>query len=116
MATFTDVFERKEVKYRLTRTQYLAMVASPDGLMEIDSYGATLITSLYFDTPNRSLIDRSLEKPEYKEKLRLRSYGVPTEEDRVYVENLEEVRRDRVQAPRRNVVCGSTRLFRRGIV
>lgn len=43
--------------------------------MAVDAYGRTRITSLYLDTPERSMIARSVEKPLYKEKLRLRAYG-----------------------------------------
>ena len=43
--------------------------------MSPDDYGRTLITSVYLDTPDRSIIARSLEKPVYKEKLRIRVYG-----------------------------------------
>ena len=43
--------------------------------MAVDTYGRTRITSLYLDTPERSMIARSVEKPLYKEKLRLRAYG-----------------------------------------
>lgn len=86
MATFTDVFERKEIKYRLSARQHAAMLASLAGIMVPDEFGCTDVVSLYFDTPERTLIDRSLEKPLYKEKLRLRSYGMPRESDRVFVE------------------------------
>lgn len=86
MATYTDVFERKEIKYRLSSCQHQAMVASLGGIMVPDVYGHTPIVSLYLDTPDRSLVARSLEKPLYKEKLRMRSYGVPRENDRVFIE------------------------------
>lgn len=86
MATFTDVFERKEIKYRLSARQHRAMAAALAGHMTPDEFGCTNVVSIYFDTPDRSLIDRSLEKPLYKEKLRLRSYGMPEESDRVFVE------------------------------
>ena len=43
--------------------------------MAVDAYGRTRITSLYLDTPERSMIAQSVEKPLYKEKLRLRAYG-----------------------------------------
>lgn len=86
METFTDVFERKEIKYRLSACQHQAMVAALAGIMVPDEFGCTPIVSVYFDTPTRSLIDRSLERPVYKEKLRLRSYGAPHEDDRVFVE------------------------------
>ncbi|MBQ3106617.1 MAG: polyphosphate polymerase domain-containing protein [Eggerthellaceae bacterium] len=75
MAKFCEVFERIEKKYRLSGEQYQLMKAALQGHMAPDRYGRTRITSLYFDTPDRSLIARSLEKPRYKEKLRLRMYG-----------------------------------------
>lgn len=86
MASFTEVFERKEIKYRLSAAQQRAVVASLAGRMRPDDFGTVKVLSIYFDTPDRALIDRSLEKPLYKEKLRLRSYGAPQEDDRVYIE------------------------------
>lgn len=86
MASFTDTFERKEVKYRLSAKQHREVLDALAGRMAADEYGRTRITSLYFDTPTRDLIARSLEKPLYKEKLRVRWYGTPTSGERVYVE------------------------------
>ena len=86
MASFTDTFEREEVKYRLNAKQHREVLDVLAGRMAADEYGRTRITSLYFDTPRRDLIARSLEKPLYKEKLRLRWYGTPTSGERVYVE------------------------------
>lgn len=86
MATFTDTFKRKEVKYKLTERQYRYVLAQIAPYMELDAFGQTRITSLYFDTLARDLIARSLEKPLYKEKLRVRWYGVPQPGDRAYVE------------------------------
>ncbi len=54
--------------------------------MRVDQYGLTSIASLYFDTPNCALIRRSCEKPEYKEKIRLRSYGLSNSNKPVYLE------------------------------
>ena len=86
MTTFTDVFERKEVKYRLNASQHDAMIAALAGRMAPDAFGTTRIVSRYLDTPDRALIERSLDKPLYKEKLRLRGYGAPEAHDRVFVE------------------------------
>ena len=86
MTTFIDVFERKEVKYRLDARQHRAMAATLRGRMAPDAFGRTRIVSRYFDTPERALIERSLDKPLYKEKLRLRSYGSSQADDRVFVE------------------------------
>lgn len=86
MATFTDTFKRKEVKYRLNSAQHRAVLEALEGRMVADEYGRSRITSLYFDTPNRDLIARSVEKPLYKEKLRVRWYGDVSRNDRVFVE------------------------------
>ena len=54
--------------------------------MHEDQYGWDTICSLYYDSENFDLIRRSIDKPVYKEKLRMRSYGVPSGDTRVYVE------------------------------
>lgn len=86
MASFTDVFQRKEIKYLLSGEQYRAMQKALEGRLAPDEYGRTTIISCYYDTPHRDLIVRSLEKPLYKEKLRLRSYGEATPQSRVFLE------------------------------
>lgn len=86
MATKSDTFQRKEKKYLITAGQCAAIKEGLAGRMALDAYGATRIDSLYLDTPDRSLISRSLEKPLYKEKLRIRSYGAFSESDTVFVE------------------------------
>lgn len=86
MSTFTDVFERKEVKYRLSARQHQTLIAAIDQHMVLDEFGRTSVTSLYFDTPERSLVEKSLDKPLYKEKLRMRRYGSATTNDRVFLE------------------------------
>jgi hypothetical protein len=52
----------------------------------VDAYGNTTICNIYFDTPSYQLVRTSMEKPVYKEKLRLRSYGTPQEGDTVFIE------------------------------
>lgn len=73
---YQDVFCRKEKKYLLTAEQYRHL---REGIiahgMQVDEYGLHTIASLYYDTPDYQLIRHSLEKPIYKEKLRLRVYG-----------------------------------------
>ncbi|WP_417302104.1 VTC domain-containing protein [Ellagibacter isourolithinifaciens] len=86
MTSYQEVFERKEVKYRLDAAQRHAMLTAIERRMAVDDYGTTSIASRYFDTPDRALIERSLDKPLYKEKLRVRSYGIPGEDDQVFVE------------------------------
>ena len=86
MAGYADTFERKEVKYRLNAGQRRFIEAQLAGHMELDAYGRSRVTSIYFDTPTHDLICRSIEKPLYKEKLRLRFYGELREDACVFLE------------------------------
>ncbi len=80
------VMKRYELKYLLNaeQTEYLRKRLA--GHMEADQYGKTSIASLYYDTPSYQLIRTSMDKPEFKEKIRLRSYGLATEESPVFLE------------------------------
>lgn len=86
MFRWEEVFRRYEKKYLLTPEQYGGLLRRLEGRLRPDRFFESHIRSLYFDTPDRRLIRRSLEKPVYKEKLRLRGYGSPEEGDRVFVE------------------------------
>lgn len=74
MGDYIGVFERKEVKYVVSAAQYERFRALIDPYMTLDVYGEARVNSVYFDTPARELIERSLDKPLYKEKLRMRWY------------------------------------------
>lgn len=86
MSEFQMNFERCEIKYLLSSLQYQELKKRLNGRLEVDQYGKTTICNIYFDTSDSRLIRESLEKPVYKEKLRLRSYGTPRENDRVFLE------------------------------
>lgn len=86
------VFERYEKKYRLSEEEYLQLMERLKEYMQADQYGKHTICSLYFDTKDYLLIRRSIEKPDYKEKLRLRSYGVPAPDTSVYLELKKKLR------------------------
>ena len=79
-------FERVEKKYLLTPAQLDALRPALAQQMQADRYGPHTICNIYYDTPDYRLIRTSLQKPVYKEKLRLRSYGVPRPGDTVYAE------------------------------
>ena len=79
-------FQRFEKKYLLNRLQYEAMLEGMRDHMEPDEYGRYTICNIYYDTDDYELIRTSLDKPVYKEKLRVRSYGVPGDGDSVFVE------------------------------
>ena len=80
------VFQRHEIKYLLSLRQQSALLSAMAPYMVIDEYGHSSIRNLYLDTPDFRLIRRSLEKPVYKEKLRIRSYGRAGNGDTVFVE------------------------------
>lgn len=79
-------FQRYEMKYLLRPGQKTALLEAMEPYMELDAYGRTVIRNIYFDTENFRLIRHSLERPAYKEKLRLRSYRRNQPEEPVFVE------------------------------
>lgn len=79
-------FERYEKKYLLNPKQYELFNQKLQEWMEPDEYPENTIFNLYYDTPDRRLIRRSLDRPVYKEKLRLRSYEIPDGSSRVFIE------------------------------
>ena len=86
MGQIQNSFRRVEVKYLLTRRQYLAIRRGMAAHVRPDVYSHYTICSIYCDTEDFSIVRASLDKPVYKEKLRLRSYGVPGSRDRAFVE------------------------------
>ncbi|MBP3285276.1 MAG: polyphosphate polymerase domain-containing protein [Clostridia bacterium] len=82
----TYIFQRVEKKYLLSEDKYFAFLEEIEPYMKTDSYGLTTICNIYFDTEHYDLIRNSLDKPPYKEKLRLRSYGIPKEDSTVFLE------------------------------
>lgn len=79
---YQTTFKRKEIKYLITQKQLNKILPSLLLHMEEDAYPHSNISNLYYDTSDYKLILRSLDKPQYKEKLRLRSYG----DDQIYCE------------------------------
>lgn len=83
---YQATFKRYEIKYLLTKQQKQAILQAMKPYMQLDSYGRTTIRNIYFDTNTYRLIRRSLEKPAYKEKLRIRSYQTAADDDLVFIE------------------------------
>lgn len=83
---YQSVFKRYELKYLLTPQQKERVLAEMAPYMAMDQYGRTTIRNLYFDTDNYRLIRRSIEKPVFKEKLRIRSYQKVTQYNDVFIE------------------------------
>lgn len=86
-----EVFNRREVKYMLTEDDKNALLEVLSDKMESDKFNKDMkpysICNLYLDTPSDELIVKSLEKPVFKEKIRLRSYGQVSLDDKVFLES-----------------------------
>ena len=83
---YQSVFKRYEIKFLLDPEQYDAVWNAVKAHMTPDRYDKTLICNVYYDTASYRMIRKSLEKPVYKEKLRLRSYGPTVGDGPVFVE------------------------------
>lgn len=89
------VFNRYESKYLLDKETYVYFYKELLNYMEFDDHNKDgslySITNVYFDTENDALIRKSLSKPKYKEKLRIRSYGIPNSDDIIFLELKKKV-------------------------
>lgn len=83
---YQAIFKRYEIKYLLDEEQKKALLKAMEPYMRLDGYGRTTIRNIYFDTEDYRIIRRSLEKPAYKEKLRIRSYKAAESGDTVFAE------------------------------
>ncbi len=81
-----ETFQRVEKKYRLNREMNQKLRKQLEPHMKVDEYGKSTICNVYYDTETWDLVRASIEKPVYKEKMRVRSYGTPGEKDKVFLE------------------------------
>ncbi len=106
--SYQSIFKRREIKYLLTKEQRDYIEAGMSRYMKKDKFFHSSIRNIYFDTDSYRLIRRSLEKPVYKEKLRIRSYGQCEAGDDVFVELKKKyksvVYKRRLQMPERDVI------------
>ena len=87
MAGVQCSFERVEKKFVLTHAQAEALMRNlTAGYMAVDQYGQHTIRNLYYDTDDYALIRRSIQRPRYKVKFRLRAYGTPMEDTLIFAE------------------------------
>lgn len=81
-----DFFRRVEKKYIITENQYKLLKEAMKEQMIEDEHGKSTICNIYFDTTGYDLIRHSITKPVYKDKVRLRSYNIPTLDSNIYLE------------------------------
>lgn len=86
LTMYESNFNRIEQKYLLTEDQKLNFLKKIDEYIEKDKFYSSAICNIYFDNDNRELIVHSIEKPIFKQKVRLRSYEIPTANDDVFFE------------------------------
>ncbi len=83
---YQAVFKRYEIKYAVTAAQKEKIIEAMKPYMVMDKYGKSTVRNLYFDTDDFVLARHSIAKPDYKEKLRIRSYSKADSESTVFVE------------------------------
>ena len=85
-----EVFNRREKKYLIDEDMLAVLRKEIEPYMEADKHNPNnqtyTISNIYYDTPTNDIITRSIQKPVYKEKLRLRGYRVPSLDDKVFIE------------------------------
>ena len=84
-------FARYEMKFLIPAAECEPFRREMEKVFQLDQYGLSKILNIYYDTGSFDLVSRSLKKPNYKEKLRLRSYGVPTADSPVFAELKKKV-------------------------
>lgn len=97
------IFNRIEQKYKITKQQYEKMLRLLPDNIKMDNYGMCTICNIYYDTNEYEIVKHSIDKPIYKEKIRIRSYGIPKENGLVFVEIKKKyngiVNKRRIQLP-----------------
>ena len=97
-----ESFKREEIKYLLNEEKYNKVMNGLSDYLVKDEYYESKILNIYYDTPNYDLLIKSIDKPIYKEKVRLRSYKVPSLKDNVF---LEVKKKYKGVVSKRRVVC-----------
>lgn len=113
-----EVFNRREIKYMLNEEDKNALLTIIGNYMTSDPFNKDgkpyAISNLYLDTESDELIRKSLEKPIFKEKIRLRSYGAVPLNSKVFLESKKKF--DGVVNKRRTnfILCDAYKYFETG--
>ena len=83
---YQAVFKRYEIKYMVTAEQKTRILRALEPYMEMDRFGRSTVRNIYYDTDDFVLARHSIAKPDFKEKLRVRSYAKADAESTVFVE------------------------------
>lgn len=86
-----NIFRRVEEKYILSENEKNNLFSKISKYIEKDKFYESTICNIYFDNKNNDLIINSLDKPVYKEKIRLRSYDkIPSLNSKVFFEKKDK--------------------------
>ena len=88
---YDNIFKRVEQKYIINKKEKEELFKRIDNYIEKDDYYESKINNIYFDNDNNELLIESLEKPDFKLKVRLRSYDIPNNNDYVFLEIKDKV-------------------------
>ncbi len=83
---YQAVFKRYEIKYMVTAEQKTRILKAMEPYMVMDKFGRSTVRNIYFDTDDFVLARHSIAKPDFKEKLRIRSYSKADADSTVFVE------------------------------
>jgi hypothetical protein len=83
---YQAVFKRYELKYIITAGQKERILNAIQPYMEADRFGRSTVRNIYYDTDDFVLARHSIAKPDFKEKLRVRSYSKADADSTVFVE------------------------------
>ncbi len=83
---YENIFKRVEKKFLLTEEEYQELFKRINKYIKKDKYFASTICNIYYDNNRSDILLNSIERPVYKHKIRLRSYGIPSLEDDVFLE------------------------------
>ena len=87
MSAYQEAFARIEKKFFVTGEQHAALVeALRRQGFALQLFGSATVQSIYYDTPDCLLARRSIARPNYKEKLRLRTYGSVSADSTAFLE------------------------------
>lgn len=101
-----QTFKRYEKKYRISREQRDMLMELVGDRLVPDKHGRSTVCSLYLDTPDHLLIRKSIDAIAYKEKLRIRCYGAPSDGKNVFFE-IKKKYRGIVYKRRVQMTCGA---------
>lgn len=108
MEIMQTTFERYEKKYALTQSEYEAFLNASKNFLQSDKHPNYTVNNVYFDTPNFDIIRNSIQKPVFKEKLRMRSYNTPEADGIAFLELKKKfkhvVYKRRIDAPYEQLV------------